>query len=251
MRFLLVLFFCSVQVQSESTVPPKLPVLWDELRGLRDLVLSLRTEEVGRRQAMRSVESRLRDGELEADEQRRNLEELKEELEEMRRKEEDQRKMEDQRRLNSAEHQIHQLQTETTDQTSKLLNLQRKLNTTESQQDEVNTDDLKVAFSAGLTDSGSVGPFDEERTLIFSKTMTNIGQAYNQTAGVFMAPVRGVYFFSFTAADYLKGYMGLYLYWNDQPIMRATGPLSLPASYRLYDDNRNFSLFSGFLLFQL
>uniref|UniRef100_A0A3Q1FIA8 C1q domain-containing protein n=1 Tax=Acanthochromis polyacanthus TaxID=80966 RepID=A0A3Q1FIA8_9TELE len=153
------------------------------------------------------------------------------------------------------------------DQTSKLMNLQRKLNMTEN--------DLKVAFSAGLTDSGSVGPFDEERTLIFSKTLINIGQAYDQTAGVFTAPVRGVYFFSFTAADYLKGYMGLYLYWNDQPIMfnlelndhggyTSTSNamalqleegdrvrLSLPASYRLYDDNRNFSLFSGFLLFQL
>lgn len=43
--------------------------------------------------------------------------------------------------------------------------------------------DLKVAFSAGLTDSGSVGPFDEETTLIFSKTITNIGRAYNQSAG--------------------------------------------------------------------
>jgi len=42
---------------------------------------------------------------------------------------------------------------------------------------------LKVAFSAGLTDSGVLGPFDEETTLVFSKTITNIGRAYNQTAG--------------------------------------------------------------------
>ena len=44
-------------------------------------------------------------------------------------------------------------------------------------------DELKVAFSAGLTDSGPVGPFDEETTLIFSKTITNVGGAYNQSAG--------------------------------------------------------------------
>ncbi|XP_068195492.1 myosin-2 heavy chain, non muscle-like [Antennarius striatus] len=137
------------------------------------------------------------------------------------------------------------------------------------------SDELKVAFSAGLTDSGSVGPFDEERTLIFSKTIANVGRAYNQTSGVFTAPVRGLYFFSFTVADYLKGYMGVYLYRNNQPIIfnldlndhggyasTSNGValqleegdqirLSLPASYRLYDDSRNFSVFSGFLLFAL
>ncbi|CAK6983975.1 complement C1q tumor necrosis factor-related protein 3-like [Scomber scombrus] len=134
---------------------------------------------------------------------------------------------------------------------------------------------MKVAFSAGLTDSGSVGPFDFETTLIFSKIITNIGRGYNQTAGVFTAPLRGLYFFSFTAADYLKGYMGLYLYRNNQPIIfnldlndhggyASTSNavvlqleegdlvrLGLPASYRLYDDSRNFSVFSGFLLFPL
>ncbi|KAM4723701.1 uncharacterized protein FYW61_014414 isoform 2-T2 [Anableps anableps] len=134
-------------------------------------------------------------------------------------------------------------------------------------------DELKVAFSAGLTDAGIVGPFDEETTLTFSKTITNIGQGYNSSAGVFTAPIRGLYFFSFTAADYLKGYMGLYLYRNEQPIIFSLDlndhggytsmtsavalqldegdqvRLALPASYRLYDDSRNFSVFSGFLLF--
>uniref|UniRef100_A0A3Q2QBX3 C1q domain-containing protein n=1 Tax=Fundulus heteroclitus TaxID=8078 RepID=A0A3Q2QBX3_FUNHE len=133
--------------------------------------------------------------------------------------------------------------------------------------------ELKVAFSAGLTDSGIVGPFDKETTLTFTKIIANIGQGYNSSAGVFTAPVRGLYFFSFTAADYLKGYMGLYLYRNDEPIIFSlelndhggyasiTSALALqldegdrvrvalPASYRLYDDSRNFSVFSGFLLF--
>lgn len=43
--------------------------------------------------------------------------------------------------------------------------------------------DMKVAFAAGLTDSGSVGPFDEETTLVFSKTFTNVGHSYNNTEG--------------------------------------------------------------------
>lgn len=40
-----------------------------------------------------------------------------------------------------------------------------------------------MAFSAGLTDSGSVGPFDVETTLIFSKTFSNVGGAYDQSTG--------------------------------------------------------------------
>lgn len=54
----------------------ELTVLWDELRGLKDLVLSLRGEGVGQRQALRSVESRLRDGETTAERQRQNLDRL-------------------------------------------------------------------------------------------------------------------------------------------------------------------------------
>lgn len=92
---------------------------------------------------------------------------------------------------------------------------------------------------------------------------------------MFTAPVRGLYFFSFTAEDYLKGYMGLHLYRNNQPIVFSLDlnthggyastsggvalqlesgdgvRLSLPTSYRLYDDSRNLSIFSDFLLVPL
>lgn len=49
--------------------------------------------------------------------------------------------------------------------------------------DPVPAGTLKVAFSAGLTDSGSVGPFDDETTLIFSKTFSNVGGAYEPSTG--------------------------------------------------------------------
>ncbi|XP_061700376.1 multimerin-2-like [Syngnathoides biaculeatus] len=141
--------------------------------------------------------------------------------------------------------------------------------------DVVTAGETKVAFAAALTDSGSVGPFDRETTLIFSKVFANVGRAYDDASGVFTAPVDGVYVFSFTAADFLKGYMGVTLYRNQQPVVSSldlndhggyasatngalipleTGDrvrLSLPASYRLYDDARSFSVFSGFLLFPL
>ncbi|XP_042069374.1 restin homolog isoform X3 [Haplochromis burtoni] len=190
-------------------------------------------------------------------------------------------------RLNVTERQVDELTTQNTVRAAELESVSDRLTAAQRRADELQVrlnqlsasseeaGELRVAFSAGLTDSGSVGPFDEETTLIFSKIITNVGEAYNQTAGVFTAPVSGLYVFSFTAADYLKGYMGLYLYKNDKPIVFSLDlndhggyastsnavclqleegdrvHLGLPASYRLYDDSRNFSVFSGFLLFHL
>ncbi|CAJ1074943.1 myosin-2 heavy chain-like [Xyrichtys novacula] len=63
-----------------ADVPSDPVVLWDELQGLKDLVLSLKAAEVGRRQTLRSVESRLRDREMEAEQQRRSVDGLTETL---------------------------------------------------------------------------------------------------------------------------------------------------------------------------
>ncbi|XP_068509094.1 uncharacterized protein [Syngnathus scovelli] len=171
------------------------------------------------------------------------------------------------RRLNMNGQKINNLKETTEDLMSRLHVLEQHGTQTSGE--------TKVAFAAALTDSGSVGPFDQETTLIFSKVFTNIGRAYDETSGVFTAPVDGIYVFSFTAADFLKGYMGVTLYCNRQPIVSSLDlndhggyasatngvlipleagdrvRLSLPASYRLYDDMRSFSVFSGFLLFQL
>lgn len=97
----------------------------------------------------------------------------------------------------------------------------------------------------------------------------------SSAAGAFTAPVRGVYYIRFTAAQHGRGsdYMGIYMLKNGQAIMSnfhynshgywvhlSNGVIleleqgdvvymRLPASYRLYDDTKNQNIFSGFLLF--
>ncbi|XP_055016544.1 uncharacterized protein LOC129411026 [Boleophthalmus pectinirostris] len=151
--------------------------------------------------------------------------------------------------------------------------LNLRLNSTENKLTGLSSTGVQqVGFSVGLSDSGAVGPFDSETILKFSKVLTNEGSAYDPSTGLFVAPVPGLYFFSFCAVDFLKGYMGVLLHHNDRPIsfslaLNAHGgyggtcnsavlrlergdsaSLRLPASYRLYDDQRNFSLFNGFLI---
>ncbi|TNN87360.1 hypothetical protein EYF80_002561 [Liparis tanakae] len=68
-------------VRMGGGVAPELPVLWDQLQGLKELVLSVTAVEVEQRQALRSIESRLRDRELLMERNsdlRRKVEELEE-----------------------------------------------------------------------------------------------------------------------------------------------------------------------------
>lgn len=63
--------------EMKADVPPELHSLWDELLGLKELVLSLKAAEVGQRQAQRSIETQLRDWQ---EEQRRRLDQLEDTL---------------------------------------------------------------------------------------------------------------------------------------------------------------------------
>ncbi|XP_067093741.1 complement C1q-like protein 2 [Osmerus mordax] len=134
----------------------------------------------------------------------------------------------------------------------------------------------KVAFYTALTDSGPVGTFNTETPLVYSKVITNIGNAYSPVTGVFTAPVRGVYYFRFTAADLRSsGSIGIQMYKNDLQIMvnriyNTDGQwkfvanavtleleqgdmimMRLPSGYGLFDTIDNFNTFSGFLLFPM
>ena len=135
--------------------------------------------------------------------------------------------------------------------------------------------DTKVAFSAGLYNSGYIEAGNTDLNLVFTRIITNVGQAYSKMTGFFTAPVKGVYYFRFTVVDLLTGSMLIRIVKNGEQVMQlaeydtdgqnsylSSGVtlqlevgdvvnMRLPVGYRLFDDSNNHSTFSGFLLFPL
>ncbi|XP_010864239.1 cerebellin 11 [Esox lucius] len=137
----------------------------------------------------------------------------------------------------------------------------------------------KVAFSASLLSSESKqhGPINAETKLVFGKVLTNIGNAYNSTTGLFTAPVRGVYYFRFSGNGYAGHDMGLSIFKGDQRMMsvyeyhssgesndNASNGVTLQLdqgevvymklwinSWVFLDGRYDYCSFSGFLLFPM
>ncbi|XP_053187204.1 complement C1q-like protein 2 [Scomber japonicus] len=167
--------------------------------------------------------------------------------------------------------ELRKLEQENTDMMTRLKISENEVEELKRQ----NADQPKVAFSLGLTDDGLIGPFNTDITLKFSKVFTNFGQGYNPKTGLFTAPVRGAYYFSFTTMDNRSNvYRDFYLYHNDKRVLdsfnfSANGLesvsnslviqlekgdvvyLVLPAFCTVYDSNRDHTTFNGFLLFPL
>ncbi|XP_062389499.1 uncharacterized protein LOC134077875 [Sardina pilchardus] len=182
-------------------------------------------------------------------------------------------------KLAATKTEVENRKMENTAQEAELTAVKTRLATTET--DVVNlekkvTDQPKVAFSAGLTDSGYIESGNTQLNLVFTEIITNAGQAYSRTTGFFTAPVRGVYYFRFTVLDVLTSrQMMIKMFKNGQQIMfiseydtdgqhtfLSSGVtlqlevgdavnLRLPAHHRLYGNHNNYSIFSGFLLFVL
>ncbi|XP_078028636.1 uncharacterized protein LOC144458309 [Epinephelus lanceolatus] len=230
---------------SKQTTEQTTPDIWAEVRALRDMVVELKVE-------LRNMEARVKDSESQVNDLKAELMVTKVHVELLQRENSD-------------------LQTRLSSSESELLLSKSRID----QLERANTERPKVAFYTALTDAGTLGPFNTDITLKYSKVFTNIGNAYNPATGFFTAPVKGVYYLQFTVCGNLQGYMGVQLYKNNQQIMHnderkeeggaeyltnsvvlelKTGDeihLVLPSGRSVVDSPNNHSTFSGSLLFTL
>ncbi|XP_076829457.1 complement C1q-like protein 4 [Brachyhypopomus gauderio] len=143
----------------------------------------------------------------------------------------------------------------------------------------------KVVFSVAMRppsiksdNFGITGPFSWSSILIHQHSITNIGNAYNTATGIFTAPVKGVYFFTFTTYSWVsEKNIGVSLYKNHEEVLliwehqdRGDNEdyasnsvalileqgdkvyLNLPSGFQVASSlTSNIHTFSGFLLHQL
>ncbi|XP_062260945.1 complement C1q-like protein 2 [Platichthys flesus] len=144
---------------------------------------------------------------------------------------------------------------------------------------EIEIEDLRselkgnqVAFGAALGNVGNIGPYNHEITLTYKTVLSNTG-SYNPNTGIFSAPVKGMYYFSFSGHNLSSKPMGLRLMKNGVQIVTvfnhpsgnryetATNGMTIPLNVgdHVYMtlrvntwilDNLNYhSTFNGHLLF--
>ncbi|XP_008420827.2 complement C1q-like protein 2 [Poecilia reticulata] len=115
--------------------------------------------------------------------------------------------------------------------------LETKLEETENQVLVLNEKaSTKVVFSAEIGGNGAIGPYSTSKTLIYTSVLANLGNAYNQHTGIFVAPVRGMYYFSFFYHAGGGFPVGLDLMKNNQVVVRSAEHKS---SYDFSDNGGN------------
>ncbi|PWA25345.1 hypothetical protein CCH79_00005251, partial [Gambusia affinis] len=92
---------------------------------------------------------------------------------------------------------------------TKLRDTQREMEVLKSQ-----VQGNKVAFGASISTGENIGPFKTEITLVYKKVYVNTGSFNSATA-----PVRGVYYFSFSGHNISSKPMGLRLMKNGEQMV--------------------------------
>ncbi|XP_062372747.1 cerebellin-1-like [Sardina pilchardus] len=136
----------------------------------------------------------------------------------------------------------------------------------------------KVAFSASLVNApgGLHVKHSDSPTLAYKRMFTNIGNAYDPIKGTFTAPVKGIYFFTFSTFGYTNNQsLGVSITVNGLRMVSSfedkssdlsdTGGNSIIlqleageqvtmthwANSQVFDNTNGHNTFSGFLLFPL
>ncbi|XP_036451790.1 complement C1q-like protein 2 [Colossoma macropomum] len=138
-------------------------------------------------------------------------------------------------------------------------------------EENANTPKLAFSFASGL--NGNLGPLPNDTILVFKKEITNFGKAYSKITGVFIAPLRGVYYFRFNVLGSSSSHMlAVCLYKNEEKVLDVTEYpkgtykyaiggatlllqkgdhvyVMLRSNSQINDNSDNHCNFSGFLLF--
>ncbi|XP_072223261.1 uncharacterized protein [Leuresthes tenuis] len=288
LTFLLVAMFCNFyralehsknSVENGEDVTEKddendldLSIIWYELRNLRDMVLEQRAElnqltaqitatdilvealqkdNTALEARMTAAETLAEELLMEKDAQAAELAAAKQTLSAI------------QERLTVNKYQVEDLQKQ---QEGQKVALQELQNTNSAR---------KVAFSTSLlADSEGNTSTQDFIQLIYRNVFTNTGNHYSPITGYFTAPVRGVYYFRFTAhIAFCKDGMRMRLVKNGQPMvfigdrptqstdtedsgsngvvlqLEAGDVVSIQFDGEVWDDQYHRTTFSGFLLF--
>ncbi|KAL2081065.1 hypothetical protein ACEWY4_022918 [Coilia grayii] len=262
----------AAEVSTQLDVFAELKELRGELQAVKSKLYKMETENVAQNVELTALKTQLATSEAEVLNLRRELADLRSVVERL---EATESKMD----LVTVKTEMDNLRSDNAAQETELTALKTRLAATEAEVVNLEKElksTPKVAFSAALTNTGFIQAGDEDLDLVFTKVISNVGQAYSSTTGFFTAPARGVYYFRFTVRDFLKfNGMGIGILTNGRKVMYlneydidgqstylSSGVtlqlevgdivnMKIPGGLRLYDDLNNHSTFSGFLLFPL